>query len=101
MKDHIESITNGNSKRLAYWIATGVIALVLNFALGTIEIVANMNQPQPKDILVKVEYLTEAQKLEAATTQNLLLTLIELKQISAQILKEAEKMQHIKYRDRP
>jgi len=56
---HIESITNGNSKGLAYWIATGVIALVLNFTFNIVELAFEQGQANDNDVLIAMQYHSE------------------------------------------
>jgi len=59
VKTHIESITNGNSKGLAYWIAIGVISMVLGFAKDIVVIAIDAHQKTSSDVYDVVQRQTE------------------------------------------
>lgn len=101
VKNHIESITNGNSRGLAYWIAIGVITLVLNWATGVVKIVMESKQ-QPNVVFNDKEILTKQEKQINLLTEIVYQLRNNNKDINSghnqildtqnRILKEAEKM---------
>ena len=97
VKNHIESITNGNSKGLAYWIAIGVISLVLTFAKDVIIYAFDKtNDVQPSDVLLVVKEIKDIEKQQLLILQQGVLDRFEIKHNVKEVLKEAEKMEAYK-----
>lgn len=92
LDEHITSITNGNSRRLAYYIATGVVALVLNFTLSVVDKVIESNKKSPTQVYEQVVSMKDYEKEQTVLLREISKNMALMHQ--AQMLILSEKMEN-------
>ena len=88
IKNHIEEMGNGNSKRLAYYIFIGVLSVFANFAMGVVDRIIESNQRTPSDVYEQVSTVVKNQDKEIDLLNKMVTSMALMNQTQTMILQQ-------------